>query len=80
MTTIYQETPRTAEGSGVGLVAGLVLVLAVIALVFLATRAVPGNGNVIDATPDNGAGVQFEGGGSVQGGGSTGGDSGSATP
>jgi hypothetical protein len=76
MTTIYQETPRASEGSGVGLVAGLVLVLAVIALVFLATRVVPGAGNVIDTTPSNGAGVQVEGSGSVQGGGSTGGDSG----
>lgn len=43
MATIYQEQPRaTSDGTGLGLVAGLVLVLAVIALVFLATRAAPG--------------------------------------
>jgi|GEM_PF-3066746 len=79
MTTLYQEQPRSEEGSAVGLVAGLVLVLAIIALVFLATRAAPGAGNVIDTTPNNGGGVQVEGGGSIQGGGTTGGDTGGAT-
>ena len=62
MATIYQEQPRTEEGTGVGLVAGLVLVLAVIALVFLATRAAPNVGNVLDTTPNSGTGTQVEGG------------------
>jgi hypothetical protein len=80
MTTIYQEQPRTDEGTGVGLVAGLVLVLAVIALVFLATRAAPGTNTIIDTTPNSSApGVQIEGGGSIEGSGSTGGGEG-ATP
>jgi hypothetical protein len=76
MTTIYQEQPRAVEGDGMGLVAGVLLVLAVIALVVLSTRFAPqaGNGGGIDVTPDNGGAVQFEGGGSVQGGAATGGE------
>lgn len=62
MATIYQEQPRTDDGTGVGLVAGLVLVLAVIALVFLATRAAP---EAIENVPSNIPGIQTEGDGSV---------------
>lgn len=79
MTTIYQEQPRTDEGTGAGLVAGLVLVLAVIALVFLATRAAPLN-RVIDTTPNtSGAGAQIQGSGTVQGGVTTNGNTGTGT-
>ena len=63
-TNIYQDQPNTsADGTGVGLVAGLVLVLAVIALVFLATRAAPnvGNGGETTIPNQNGGSAQIEG-------------------
>ncbi len=51
MATLYQDQPQTvSDSTGLGLVAGLVLVLAVIALVFLATRAAPG---AFDTTTNN---------------------------
>jgi hypothetical protein len=56
MATVYpDEQPRTADGSAAGLVAGLVLVLAVIALIFLATRTAPNpvNNAIDDLSPAN---------------------------
>lgn len=63
MTTIYQEQPRVANDDGMGLVAGLVLALAVIALVFLVTRAT--QVQMIDRTPN--AGLQVEGNANLSG-------------
>lgn len=67
MEDFYQEQPQS-EGGGLGLLAGLVLVLAIIVLVYLVTRAIPGGVPTpnIDLTPNrDGGSPQLESGDSV---------------
>lgn len=60
MPSSYDDQRRAEEGAGVGLIAGLVLVLAIIALIFLATRNELIQNGTIDLTPNNNPGVEIE--------------------